>query len=52
IRQGGLAGWLTTGTPLLVTCSGTRKTVLVRYATVLDRVLPVPTHVASGQCVE
>lgn len=52
IRQGGFAGWLTDGTPLWVTGSGTSKTVLTRYATVLNRVLPVPTQVASGQCVE
>ncbi|HAX7893914.1 TPA: DUF2300 domain-containing protein, partial [Escherichia coli] len=52
IRQGGFAGWLTDGSPLWVTGSGTSKTVLTRYATVLNRVLPVPTQVASGQCVE
>nr|EFG6430968.1 DUF2300 domain-containing protein [Escherichia coli] len=52
IRQGGFAGWLTDGTPLWATGSGTSKTVLTRYATVLNRVLPVPTQVASGQCVE
>ncbi|EFE6297808.1 DUF2300 domain-containing protein [Escherichia coli] len=52
IRQGGFAGWLTDGTPLWVTGSGTSKTVLTRYAKVLNRVLPVPTQVASGQCVE
>lgn len=52
IRRGGFAGWLTDGTPLWVTGSGTSKTVLTRYATVLNRVLPVPTQVASGQCVE
>ncbi|WP_337235945.1 hypothetical protein, partial [Vibrio cholerae] len=51
-RQGGFAGWLTDGTPLWVTGSGTSKTVLTRYATVLNRVLLVPTQVASGQCVE
>ncbi|WP_432763909.1 DUF2300 domain-containing protein, partial [Escherichia coli] len=51
IRQGGFAGWLTDGTPLWATGSGTSKTVLTRYATVLNRVLPVPTQVASGQCV-
>lgn len=51
IRQGGFAGWLTDGTPLWVTGSGTSKTVLTRYATALNRVLPVPTQVASGQCV-
>ncbi len=51
IRQGGFAGWLTDGTPLWATGSGTSKTVLTRYATVLNRVLPVPTQVSSGQCV-
>ncbi len=35
IRQGGFAGWLTDGTPLWVTGSGTSKTVLTRYATAL-----------------
>lgn len=29
-----------------------QQTVLTRYATVLNRVLPVLTQVASGQCVE
>ncbi len=47
IRQGGFAGWLTDGTPLWVTGSGTSKTVLTRYATVLNRVLPVPTQVCQ-----
>lgn len=52
IRQGGFAGWLTDGTPLWVAGSGTSKTVLTRYATVLNQVLPVPTQVTSGQCVQ
>ncbi|STI47575.1 protein [Escherichia coli] len=51
IRQGGFAGWLTDGTPLWLLAvapqNGTNP-----YATVLNRVLPVPTQVASGQCVE
>ncbi|VCX36509.1 hypothetical protein BANRA_04620 [Escherichia coli] len=41
------AGWLT---DVQVTGSGTSKTILTRYATVLNRGLPVPTQVASGQC--
>lgn len=51
IRQGGFAGWLTDGTPLWVSGSGTSKTVLTRYATALNQVLPVPQQVTSGQCV-
>lgn len=50
-RQGGFAGWLIDGTPLWVAGSGTSKTVLTRYAKVLNQVLPVPKKTTSGQCV-
>ncbi|MDU2939321.1 MAG: DUF2300 domain-containing protein [Enterobacteriaceae bacterium] len=50
-REGGFAGWLTDGTPVWAGGSGTSKTVLTRYAAVLNQLLPVPSDVASGQCV-
>ncbi|POP45018.1 DUF2300 domain-containing protein [Superficieibacter electus] len=51
-RRGGFAGWLTDGTPVWAGGSGTSKTVLMRYASVLDQFLPVSSGVASGQCVQ
>ncbi len=51
-REGGFAGWLTDGTPVWAGGSGTSKTVLMRYATVLNQLLPVPSGGTSGQCVQ
>lgn len=50
-RQGGFAGWLTDGTPLWAGGNGTSITVLNKYASVLNTVLPVPVLTGAGECV-
>ncbi|WP_058913494.1 DUF2300 domain-containing protein [Entomohabitans teleogrylli] len=50
-RQGGMAGWLTDGTPLWVGGAGTSQMLLNRHAERLNALLPLPANRQSGQCV-
>lgn len=50
-RQGGFAGWLADGTPLWAGGQGTSKSILSRYAVVLNNTLPRTEIVESHECV-
>ncbi|MGQ0799684.1 MAG: DUF2300 domain-containing protein [Pseudomarimonas sp.] len=50
-RIGGFAGWLSDGSPVWASASGTSQSVLRRYASALDSALPTPVAITDSDCV-
>ena len=50
-RIGGFAGWLSDGSPIWASASGTSQSVLQGYASALDRTLATPWPIEDSACV-
>lgn len=52
LRIGGFAGWLTDGTPVWASASGTSQQILQRFAPALEKSLPTTVSIDPQPCVE